>query len=83
MFVRFMFMCRDLSIFLPDSNFIQVWLKQGHASLQNYAEVFVYFFSFFSSTFWPGPSLRLEVASASKKGVQGRKCCGFTSFPGP
>ena len=28
----YMFMYRDLSIFPPDSNYIQVRLKQGHAS---------------------------------------------------
>ena len=90
-----MFMYRDL--FPPDSGFIQIQLKQGHASLYNIIlaivlycpslllcyKMLVCFSSFFSSAFRPGLSLRLEVTSASKRGSGQAKCCGLAPFSLP
>ena len=49
------------------------------------SKVFVYFFSFFSSMFQPGPSLHLEVASASTKGFRAGSvaCPAHNACPEP
>ena len=79
-------MYRYPSIFLPDSNFLQVRLKHGHANLYKFMLAIVlyclslllnltclsFFSSFSSSTFRPGLSLHLEVVSDIKKRGSGQ-----------
>ena len=89
-----LFMYRDFSIFPPESNFIQVWLKQGHASLYKIMLALVLYCSSLllrcSSISFPSILNVLAQSEPSAgggvrctKGVQGRQCCGLAPFPLP
>ena len=89
-----MFMYRDLSIFPPESHFIQVRLKQGRASLYKIMLALVVYYSslLLRCSCISFPSF-FDVLAQSKpssgggvhctKGVQGRQCCGLAPFPLP